>query len=578
MKSMKGMLKRFSVTMLVITLLFSVMLPMNFTFAEDTKEGVKITIVHTNDTHGRVKEGKYDGMGFAKLSTKVQEVKESNSNVLVLDAGDTFHGQTIASIVEGKSIVDIMNKMGYDAMVPGNHDFNYGQERLIQLSKMTDFPILCANIEKEDKTTLFTPYTIKEFEGVKVGIFGLSTPETAHMTHPKNVTGLTFKDPVTAAKEMVNELKDKVDVIIAVAHLGLDEYSTYTSKAVAQGVEGIDVIVDGHSHTTLPEGLEVGDTLIVQTGDYDKNLGIVDVIIKDGKASEKNARLFTKEEATTIEENPEIVSLVAAIEAENEKITSVAVGSTDTKLDGEREMVRAGETNLGNLIAAAMLQASSADIALTNGGGIRASIDTGEITKGEVIEVLPFGNYVVVKEVKGADIVGALEHGISSYPEPKGAFPHVAGMTFKFDPSKEAGQRILEVRVKGEPIDANKIYKLATNDFLAAGGDEYTMLAEGDILVELPQLDEIVVDYIQQFGTGDIKVDGRVKAVEITQPVVSEKQEVKTAVDTYVVKAGDVLWKIAKQFDMSFEKLGEYNKLRDPDLIFPGQKILIPQQ
>lgn len=565
--------------MLVIALVFSVMLPSNLAFAEDTKDGVAITIVHTNDTHGRIKEGKYDGMGFARIYTKIQEIRETNPNVLVLDAGDTFHGQTIASIVEGKSVVDVMNKIGYDAMAPGNHDFNYGQERLIELSKMTDFPIICANIVKDDGTKLFTPYAIKEFEGTKVGIFGLSTPETAHMTHPKNVTGLTFRDPVEAAKEMVAQLKDKVDVIIAVAHLGLDEHSPYTSKAVAENVEGIDLMIDGHSHTTLSEGLKVGETLIAQTGDYDKNLGIIDVVIKDGNIIEKNARLFTKEEAVGVEESLEIVSLVSAIEAENEKITSVVVGNTDTKLDGEREMVRAGETNLGNLITAAMLQVSGADMALTNGGGIRASIDVGEITKGEVIEVLPFGNYVVVKEVKGADIVAALEHGVSTYPEPKGAFPHVAGMTFTFDAGKEAGQRILEVMVKGKPIDLDKTYRLATNDFLAAGGDEYTMLEEGAIIVELPQLDEVVVDYIQQFGTAGIKVDGRVKAVETKQPVVSEKQEgkqeVKTA--TYVVKVGDVLWKIAKQFDMTYEKLAEYNNMKNPHVIFPGQKIFIPQ-
>lgn len=562
---------------LSLLLIFALVLGLTFTpvanvsFAEDTieSEPVNITIVHTNDTHARVKSDS-SSLGFAKISTKIKELKSVNPNVLVLDAGDAFHGQTIASLLRGESIVRVMNAVGYDAMVAGNHDFNYGQDRLLELAKMANFPILAANVIKSNGDTLLPPYTIKEISGVKVAIFGLATPETTYKTHPNNVKGLAFEDPVKVAKAMVEELKDKADIIIALSHLGMDDSSTDTSIRVAEEVEGIDIIVDGHSHTTLPEGMKVGNTLIVQAGEYDKNLGIVDLVYADGKITAMNASLLTNAEAENLAEDQNLINLVKEIEEEISKITSVIIGKSAVQLDGAREMVRAGETNLGNLIADAILKATSADIALTNGGGIRASIESGDVTKGDVITVLPFGNYVVVKNIKGSDILAALEHGVKDYPNAAGHFPQVAGITFRFDASKEAGSRIVDVKVAGKPLDLNRNYKLATNDFLAAGGDMYSMFKEGEILAQYPGLDEILIDYIAQYGTANAKVDGRIQEGAL-------EEVVKTA-ETYVVKPGDVLWRIAKKFGLTWEALSEFNNLVNPHRIFPGQKILIPIQ
>ncbi|RKD30065.1 5'-nucleotidase C-terminal domain-containing protein [Thermohalobacter berrensis] len=534
---------------------------------ENNIKATPITIAHTNDTHARVEEGKYAGMGFAKIATKVKELKKKTPNLLLLDAGDTLHGQTIASLSRGESIIEILNSIGYDAMVPGNHDFNYGQERLTELSNKAKFPIVAANIEKEDGSKFLKPYTIKELNGVKVGIFGLATPETTYKTHPNNVKGLKFTDPVKAAEEMVQELKDKVDIVVALSHLGLDKSSKYTSELVASKVDGIDIIVDGHSHTSLPNGKLVNDTLIVQTGEYDKNLGIVNLVYEDGKIVYKSAKLFTKADAKDLEEDKDILSVVTSIKEENNKILSVVIGETNKKLIGERQFVRTGETNLGNLIADAMLEVSGADVALTNGGGIRASIEPGKITKGDIITVLPFGNYVVVKEMKGSDIIAALEHGISAYPETLGAFPHVAGMEFVFDPSKEAGNRIVEVKIDGKPINPDKTYKVATNDFLAAGGDNYTMFKDDKIVAEYPGLDEVVMNYIKKYGTEGAKIDGRVKVYE---------EETKPVTEIYIVRPNDVLWKIANKFGLTWQKIANFNKLENPNLIFPGQKILIP--
>jgi len=562
--------KRILSLMLVVVMVLGLF---GMTYADDS---VKITILHTNDTHGRIEEGKYAGMGFAKLATKIKEYRAMNPNVLLLDAGDTFHGQTIVSLVEGESVVKVMNTMGYDAMTAGNHDFNYGQERLVELNAMADFPVLAANVKKADGSLLLPAYVIKEVGGVKVGIFGLATPETTFKTHPKNVKDLTFADPVAEAKAMVAALEGEVDVIVALAHLGLDADATYTSKLVAEQVDGIDVIIDGHSHSTLNEGLVVNDTLIAQAGEFDKNLGIVELEFAGGEVTTSKASLFAKDSAAEVVEDAEVSAIIAEVKAANDIITSVVVGNASFVLDGERGQVRAGETNLGNFIADVMIAETGADVAFTNGGGIRASIQVGEITKGDVITVLPFGNYVVVKEISGADIKAALEHGIDSYPETKGAFPHVAGMTYKFDPNQPVGARLLEVKVNGVVIDTAKMYTFATNDFIAAGGDGYDMLGDDDIIGEFPGLDEVVISYIGANGMESAKVDGRVIALPVVVEEVVEAQPVEISTVVYVVKANDVLWKIAQTYSLDWKVIADYNQLADPNLIMPGQELMIP--
>ncbi|MDA3846146.1 MAG: bifunctional UDP-sugar hydrolase/5'-nucleotidase, partial [Vallitaleaceae bacterium] len=284
-------MKKLLSLVLVLTLLMSFAVP---TFAADA---VEITIFHLNDTHSRVEEGDYDGMGLAKVATLVNESRDAGDNVLLLDAGDALHGQTIATISEGESIVDIMNLMGYDAMAAGNHDFNYGSDRLVELAGLTDFPILSANVMKADDTPLLEEYVIKEFDGVKVGIFGLSTPETTYKTHPDNVAGLTFEDPTVTARAMVDLLDPMVDIVVCLGHIG--EEGDYTAEGIVNAVDGIDVFVDAHSHTVYESGLVVNDTLIVQAGEYDKNLGVVSLSYENGAVT-ASASLVTKEEAPDI--------------------------------------------------------------------------------------------------------------------------------------------------------------------------------------------------------------------------------------------------------------------------------------
>ncbi len=549
---------------------------------------VNLTIVHTNDTHARIESGK-DIMGFAKISTKVTELRAANPNLLLVDVGDALHGQTIATLVEGESIVKVMNAMKYDVMVPGNHDFNYGQDRLLELKGMMNFPLISANISKENGTHFLPGFVIKNIGGLKVGIFGLTTPETAYKTHPKNVEGLTFDNPIERAKVMVDLLKDNVDLVICVGHIGEDAGSEFTSKKIIAAVDGIDVFIDGHSHTSKPDGEVIGKTLLVQTGAYDANLGIVDLTVTNGVVTAKKASLLTTAQAANIVPDPAVIAVVADISAANKLITDVPVGNTSVLLEGTREIVRAGESNLGNLITNAMLYETGAQIAITNGGGIRASIEAGPITVGDVITVLPFGNYIVTLDVLGSDLVKALENGLTDYPAAKGAFPHVAGITFTFDPAKPAMERVTSVMFNGKPLDPKMMYSVATNDFMAAGGDLYVSLGASTQTGEYAGLDEALIAYIKEVDTSTVKVEGRVNLYDptkvVTPPVETpvetpvEIPEVVTPpapVMTYTVVSGDVLWKIAQTYGVTWEKIAEVNKLANANLIFPGDVFVIP--
>ncbi|MBU8597080.1 multifunctional 2',3'-cyclic-nucleotide 2'-phosphodiesterase/5'-nucleotidase/3'-nucleotidase [Shouchella clausii] len=536
-------------------------------YAEETT----IRILHTNDAHGRAFEGELDGIGYAKLKTLIDENRGEHS--LLVDAGDTFHGTTFASLEEGRTIADVLNTVGYDAFVPGNHDFNYGLDRLYELEETIDFPVIAANLLNDEEEPLFEPFMLQEFDDVTVGIFGLATPETAFKTHPNNVAAVTFEDPSAAAQRMVDLLQQEgADVIIALAHLGIDETSEDTSQKVAAEVQEIDVIIDGHSHSELPTGL-IGEnnTLIASAGEYLQNLGVVDLVFADGVLVEKNAKLIQQSEAEAIEPDEKVEALLAELEEGQQAILAEPVGQTAVDLNGEREHVRVEETNLGNFIADVLRNATEADIALTNGGGIRASVQAGMITKGDLVEVSPFGNYAVTVEVTGAQLLKVLENGVSGYPEPSGGFPQISGFSFQFDPNNEPGQRVHSVLVKGKPLQENETYLLATNDFLAAGGDEYTDLANAPIVNEFSAVDELLIEYLQDAGEIAPKIEGRIQMAatpaETQAPLHAE----------YVIQPGDTLFEIGLRLNVQWPKLLEMNpSIRDEDVIFSGETILVP--
>lgn len=471
----------------------------------------EIVLFHTNDTHSRVD-------AFPKMKSYVNGFA---GNSLLLDAGDTFHGQSFATLENGSSIAKILNAMGYAAMVPGNHDFNYGQDILRTLGDEANLPLLAVNVKKNG-VVAYDDVVIKEVNGVKVGILGIATPETAYKTNPLNVVGLDFgtKASIIAdAQATVDALKTQgANVIVALSHLGIDPTSDVKATDIAEAVTGIDVMIDGHSHLTLDKYEEFNvahKTKITSTGNYLESFGEVRISLdnENNVLDVKPGNVLTK---NLTEEDAEIKGLIDGIKKGQEPILNEIVGETPIDLDGVRENVRSGHTNLGRLITSAMLDETGADIAITNGGGIRDSIKAGQITKGNVIAVLPFGNYIVTKNVTGQDIIDALNATMAKL---NGGFPHFAGMNVLTEEYiDEAGKtrwRVVSIEANGSPIDAEKMYTLATNDFMAAGGDNYTMFGNYPTLNEYSALDEALIKYISKVGAeGIIAVDAEVRLAE----------------------------------------------------------------
>lgn len=480
----------------------------------------EIVFMFNNDVHGRVNDDSYAGsMGYATIKNIVDEVRDNYEHTFLIAAGDMFHGTTFATLEQGESFAEVMNAVGYDLMVPGNHDFDYGQDQLLVLEGLLDFPLISSNIQyAADDTDMFDPYFIQEFGNVKVGFFGITTPDTTYMTHPDNVTGLNFLDPVTQAELMVAELEDMgADIIVMLAHVGLDESSSVTTAEIAMDVDGIDIIIDGHSHTYLPYGQMVNGTLIVSTGEYNKNFGVLRFTVEDGMIVDYNNLLINADEAAILDlgMDQEVQDVIDAIIEGQEAILNEVVGQTAVELDGVRDNVRTGETNLGKLITDAMITVTGADVAITNGGGIRASISAGEVTVGDIITVLPFGNIIVTVDITGQDIIDTLEYATSSYPSSSGKFPHVSGISFDINMNLPAGSRVTNVMVNGVAIDVNAVYTVATNDFLAAGGDGYSLFAAADITGEFMGLHEALEAVFEVGVDVVIPTDTRIQVVPI---------------------------------------------------------------
>ncbi len=483
----------------------------------------ELIICHTNDMHSRIlpEDDWGRSIGLAEIAAVVKAVRAEHPATLWLDAGDTVHGMPMINVTKGESIVPLLNEAGIDAMVPGNHDFNYGFDNLLKLSKEMEFPLLCANLVREQNgKQVFPGYKIFRLQGLKVGVFGLSTPETAYTSNPDNVLGLKFTDPVAEAREMVKKLRPRCDVVIGLMHMGLNESSDFTSKRIAEEVEGIDLIVDGHSHTTLPEGLQVGKTMIVQTGWHDHTLGEVRLEVKNHKVIAVKAKLLSKEELqqTGVKPDEKIQRAVAKAKERSEALFQQVVTYSDRKLSGERTVLRRQESEMGNLCADAIRWQTGAEIAVENGGGMRTGLPQGNVTRGDCLAIFPFGNTLRMAEVQGKVIRQMMEYSLSSYPSEFGGFLSFSGMTVTCDPTLPVGHRIKEIKVNGVPLDDARIYTLAAIDFLFAGGDGYDMLKGAKIVGESVTCEEVLANYLNQVGMKGIET-GRLKMLkEIEAP------------------------------------------------------------
>jgi 5'-nucleotidase / UDP-sugar diphosphatase len=430
-----------------------------------------VRILYLNDFHGFAEPYKPFGSdemlgGIAYLSARANELRKDKPSLL-LAAGDMIQGNNWTNLFQGASVIEIMNAMRFDTMVSGNHEFDFGQDVLKERIAEAGFPVLCANVEGFSR---LKPYLIKEIAGIRFGIIGITTADTPVATHPRNVAGLQFTSPEDALRHYLREVKEQSDIVIVLSHIGHQ-----ADRMLAETVNGIDVIVGGHSHTKVLSPVVVNKTIIVQAWEHAKALGVLDLTVEEGKIVKYDGRLEEiRPAAGTMDK--EVMTIVTKYSGKVDAVLNETIGETESDLDGEH--VREGETNLGDLIADVMKAASGSDAAIINGGGIRTGIKKGSISVKDVYNVLPFNNYIVAIRLTGKEIKAALEHGVSAIEKNEGRFPQVSGLTFTYNASAPVGSRIGDILIAGSAIDPGREYTVATNDFLAAGGDGYTAFGD----------------------------------------------------------------------------------------------------
>jgi len=493
-------------------LLFAVILALVFTVlpgCSNPRPTAEIFILHTNDTHGRIiGDGEYI-IGIDRVAA----IYQNTPNSILLDAGDTLHGLPIATLSRGADVAALMKAAGYSAMTVGNHEFNYGSQRLVELREIAGFPFLASNVAGEDGSDYLDDTAIIEVGGVKIGIFGVTTEATAYSAMPQYVAGLAFADPAATAREKIALLeKQGVHIIVAICHLGSEPYNGTLSMQLAREAPGIDVIIDGHSHTGLPEGLIADGVLIVQAGYHGNSLGKVAITLENGEITSKAASLISLEEAQKTPPDETVAAMLADIAVNLDNILSEPVGESNSAMSSERAPgVRTQEMPLGNLVADAYREAAGADIAIANGGDIRADILPGVVTKGDIISILPFGNTLMVKTVTPAILREALENGISGIivdengdidheQSPQGRFLQVSGFRFSYDPTAPEGSRVTSITLDDgrtlSPGDSTTEITLAGSNYVMTGGDYYTMLGALPVERELGAADEALAAYV----------------------------------------------------------------------------------
>jgi 2',3'-cyclic-nucleotide 2'-phosphodiesterase (5'-nucleotidase family) len=486
-----------------------------------------LRILYVNDFHGFAEPYKPVGSqetlgGVAYLAAAVNKLRKEKP-ALLLAAGDMIQGNSWANLFRGRSSIALMNLMRFDAMVVGNHEFDFGRDTLKKRIAQAKFPVLGANVE--GFTDGLKPYVIKEVQGLKVAVIGVVTPDTPQSTHPRNVAGLRLIPPAAAGEKYLPELKKQADLIIVLSHIGYQ-----ADRDLAAQVPGIGVIVGGHSHTKLLEPTVINGTIIVQAWEHAKALGVLDLTLADGKIKSFKGHLEMIKPAPG-QEDKAVRRLVKRYGVLVNAVLGRRVGEAALDLDGEH--VRQRETNLGDFLADIFRRTAGADAAIINGGGIRTSILKGNIRVKDIYAVLPFDNYLVAIKLTGKQIKDALEHGVSGVEECAGRFPQVSGLSFTYNRKAPVGSRVKEVLIGGKPLDLQKEYVVATNDFMAAGGDGYRAFGEalkssrdyasvggalkGEKLVYNDSgrwLRDVVIDYIRGQKTVAPQVEGRIKEVD----------------------------------------------------------------
>ena len=495
-----------------------------------TRDLTIITTMSTSDIHGHMTPYTPSGSaievgGSAKAAWLFQEAERRNPNTLILDGGDSPYNTDLANISLGQSSVDVMNAQGYDATVLGNHDFDYSFENLLSLAERAEYAMLSANTYWKDGSypEQFAPYIVKEVGGVDVAIVGLTDDGSKATTHFSNTQDIEFHDQWEVGQDVVAKADAESDVVILLSHLH------GANNDVPTKIDGIDMEIGG-GNDIFGRPLNIEDTVVVNPGGVGTCVNQTNLNVKDGQVLG-----YTFNQIILSSDVPEVEAvneIIAGYQADLDAQMEEVIGQCASDIAWSSPLVRTQESPLGNLAADALRDYCDADIAIQNGGGIRAGLTAGDVTVGDIFAMLPFDNKVTLVEVTGQTVWDALENGVSGYPETYGQFPQVSGIHYTFDGSKPAGERIVSVTLPdGTPLDMDGWYTLACNDFMCGGGDGYTMFnvlnpedggdGNGEMAVqELPGCKlvyrtndyyrTVVSEYIKEQGTIAPALEGRI--------------------------------------------------------------------
>ncbi|MDF2373515.1 MAG: 5'-nucleotidase C-terminal domain-containing protein [Rhizobiaceae bacterium] len=617
----------------------------------------ELNVLHFNDFHSRIEPiNKYDSTcsaedetegkcfgGIARMKTAIDQRKAALDNVLLLSAGDNFQGSLFYTTYKGAAEAEFMDQLGLDAMVLGNHEFDDGDGVLATFVDKTTFPIIYGNALIGADSPLagkMVEYVIKDMGTEKIAIIGAVTADTGELSSPSD--SVLFIDPVLYLNDAVAAVKAAgATKIIALTHTGFSK-----DKEIAAQVDGVDLIIGGHSNTFLSNTSDKADGVypVMMTGPsgnpvaivtayaHSKYLGEIKIIFDD----DGNIKSAVGEPIlldASFKPNEAMVTRIAEMSAPIKEAMEVVVASSTAPIDGDRKSCRARECEMGNLVADAMLErvaSQGIQMAIQNGGGLRASIDGGDVTMGEVVTVVPFQNTLSTFKLKGSDVVLALENGVSQIEEGGGRFPQVAGLKFTVNTAKPAGERISDLMVsmdgKFVPLDETATYGVVSNNFMRSGGDGYKVFAtDGMEAYDYgPGLEDVLANYLSQNTPYKPYLDGRITLVSmepeaemkdaaatdeampretateetatketaasdtemVKDAVVSEVKKVEEAVEetamaakTHVVTAGDNLWDLAKKYLGDGTRWGEIakaNPSNNPKKLDVGTELTIP--
>ncbi len=486
----------------------------------------KLVILHTNDTHGYV-EADAQSCGLSVLPAIKQKYEDKGYQVLLLDAGDATQDNQLANFSKGEFIIKLFNELGYDAMTIGNHEFDFGKKVLQHNIAKAKFPIISSNIIENSKLLLFAkPYTIIEKGSHKIGVIGFTTAETITTTLAKNIEDLTFlrqDQLVENTQKLINQLKTEgCDLIIGLGHLGDDiKNEGFRSTDLLENVQGIDIFIDGHDHDTNNQ--EVGRTLLVETGDHSKNIGLI--LFEDGRFV---GNLLEVNQCQSFAKDQKIEALIKAEKDKIESKLNKVIATSTFEIDGSREPGnRTYETNAGDLITDAMLwkaneklkkQGLKADLALVNGGSIRASIKKGKITNSHIKAMLPYENDLYMVTVSGKTLLEILECSTSILPRPIAGFPQASNINYSvntkapyesagnyknsnYKKPKNLGARVSIGSINGKPFNLKHNYNLVVTKFILTGGDSYDALKDHKNIIKQvdlkAEISETLIEYLQ---------------------------------------------------------------------------------